>query len=91
MRRTVQVALAGRVAGQLVVSVKSPVTARVRAKGFVPVLPMVTDCVDAEVVATVTGVEKVMVVGVTVRLGLTDCPVPVERGSVEPVMRAVRP
>src|SRR5580704_12929183 len=35
VRRTTQVALAGRLAGQLVVSVKSPVSARVRAKGFV--------------------------------------------------------
>ena len=53
-------------------------------------LPMVTDWVDAELVATVTGVGKVMVAGATVRLGLTVCPVPVESGSVEPVMRTVR-
>ena len=72
LRRTVQVELPGRVGRQLVVSVKSPVRARVRAKGFAPVLPMVTVCVEPEVLATRTGVGKVMVAGVTVRLGLTD-------------------
>ncbi len=41
--RTVQVVLPGRVAGQSVVKVKSPVRAKVRGKGCVPMLPMVTD------------------------------------------------
>src|SRR5277367_1404233 len=45
VRRTVQVLLPGRVAGQSVVSVKSPARARVRAKGCVPMLPIVTGCV----------------------------------------------
>ncbi len=49
VRRTVQVLLAGRVAGQLVVSAKSPVRATVRAKGFALLLPMVTICVEVEV------------------------------------------
>src|SRR5580698_4635791 len=65
--RAVQVLLPGRVAGQLVVSVKSPVRASVRLMGLMPVLPMVTDCVVAEVLVTMTGVRKVMVAGVTVR------------------------
>src|SRR5206468_3794639 len=47
--RAVQVLLPGSRAGQSVVSVKSPVRARLRAKGWVPVLPMVTGWVVAEV------------------------------------------
>ena len=74
--RAVQLPLPGRVAGQLVVEVKSPVRTRARAKGVAPVLPMVTVWVVAEVLVTRTGLGKVMVVGVTVRLGLTDCPLP---------------
>ena len=81
----------GRVAGQLVVSVKSPVRARARAKGWVPVLPMVTVCVVLEMLVTTTAVGKLMVAGVTVRLGLTDWPVPVGWGRVVPVTRTVRP
>jgi hypothetical protein len=42
VRSAVQVLLPGSRAGQSVVSVKSPVTARLRAKGWAPVLPMVT-------------------------------------------------
>ncbi len=83
--------LAGRVAGQSVVSVKSPVRERVRAKEFAPLLPMVTVCVEAELLATRTGVGKVMAAGVMVRLGFTDWPVPVGSGRVEPVMTTVRP
>jgi hypothetical protein len=78
VRSTVQVELPARVAGQLVVSVKSPVGARVRAKGWTPMLPMVTGWVVAEVLVTRTGVGKVMEAGVTVRLGLADWPVPVD-------------
>ena len=62
----------GGVAGQLVVSVKSPVRVRARVKGWAPVLPMVTVWVELEVVVTRTGLGKVMVAGVTVRLGLAD-------------------
>ena len=87
----VQVLLPGRVAGQLVVSVKSPVRERLRAKGWAPMLPMVTGWVVAEVLVTRTGVEKVMVAGVTVRLGFAAWPVPVDNGLVEPVMRTVKP
>lgn len=89
--RTVQVLLPGRVAGQSVVLVKSPARARASAKGVAPVLPMVIGWVEAEVVVTRTGVGKVMVVGVTLRLGLTDWPLPVGCVCVVPVMRTVRP
>jgi len=77
VRMTVQVLLPGRVAGQSVVEVKSPVRARVRANGCAPMLPMVTGWVVVEVLVTRTGVGKVMVAGVTVRLGLADWPMPV--------------
>src|SRR6202022_3093894 len=56
----VQVLLPGRGAGRSVVSVKSPVRARERLKGWVPMLPIVTGWVVAEVLVTRTGVEKVM-------------------------------
>ena len=46
-------------------------------KGWAPVLPMVTVCGVLEVLVTRTGVGKLMVVGVTVRLGLTVWPMPV--------------
>ena len=46
----------GRVAAQLVASVKSPVRARVREKGAAPVLVMVTVWVVAEMPVTTTGV-----------------------------------
>jgi hypothetical protein len=85
--RTVQDALPGRVAGQLVVSVKSPVRPRVRVKGCAPELPMVTVWVVVEVLVTTTALGKVMEVGVRVRAGLTDWPVPVGWGRVVPVMR----
>ena len=49
-----------------------------RAKGWAPMLPMVTGWVEAEVLVTRTGVEKVMVAGVTVRFGLAAWPVPVD-------------
>src|SRR5580704_10741424 len=88
--RTVQVLLPGRMAGQSVVSVKSPMRARAREKGCAPLLPMVTGCVVVEVLVTRTGLGKVTVAGVTVRLGLTAWPVPVDKGLVEPVMRTVR-
>ena len=87
--RAVQVLLAGRRAGQSVVSVKSPVRASERAKGWAPMLPMVTGWVVAEVLVTRTGVGKVMVAGVRVRLGLAVWPVPVDWGLVVPVMRTV--
>jgi hypothetical protein len=89
--RAVQVLLLGRRAGQSVVSVKSPVRASERAKGWAPMFPMVTDWVVAEVLVTRTGVVKLMVAGVTVRLGLGVWPVPVDCGLVVPVMRTVRP
>ena len=88
--RVVQVLLPGRMAGQLVVSVKSPVMARVRAKGWEPMLPIVTGCVVVEVLLTRTGVGNVMVAGVMVRLGLTIWPMPVDCGLVLPVMRTVK-
>jgi hypothetical protein len=88
--RVVQVLLPGRRAGQSVVSVKSPVRERLRAKGWAPMLPMVTGWVVAEVLVTRTGVEKVMVPGLTVRLGLADWPMPVGCGRVVPVMRTVK-
>ena len=87
----VQVLLPGRIAGQSVVSVKSPVRARVRAKGDAPMLPMAMGWVVAEVLVTRTGVGKVTVAGVTVRLGLAIWPVPVWRGLVVPVMRTAKP
>jgi hypothetical protein len=71
--------------------VKSPLTERLRAKGRVPMLPTVTGWVVDEVLVTRTGVGKVMVAGETVRLGLTDWPMPVGCGLVVPVMRTVRP
>src|SRR5882757_3171571 len=86
----VQVLLPGRRAGQSVVLVKSPVRVRLRAKGWAPMLPLVMGCVVAEVLVTRTGVEKVMVAGVTVRLGFADWPMPVGCGLVEPVMRTLR-
>ena len=46
--------------------------------------------VVAEVLVTRMGVEKVMVAGVTVRLGLGVWPVPVDWGLVVPVMRTVK-
>ena len=85
-----QVLLPGRVAGQLVVSVKSPVMARVRGKGWVPMFAMVTDWVVGEVLVTRTGVGKVIAAGETVRLGLADWPMPMGCVRVEPVMRTVR-
>jgi hypothetical protein len=51
---------------------------------------MVTGCVVEEVLVTRTGLGKVMVAGVTLRLGFAAWPVPLERGRVEPVMRTVR-
>ena len=87
----VQVLLPGSRSGQSVVSVKSPVRERLRAKGWVPMLPMVTGWVVAEVPVTRTGVGKVMVEGLTVRLGLADWPTPVDWDLVVPVMRTVRP
>ena len=89
--RTVHVLLPGRSAGQSVVSVKSPVTERVRLKGDAPMLPIVMGWVVAELLVTRTGVGKVMVAGVTVRLGLAIWPVPVWRGLVVPVISTVKP
>ena len=91
VRMTVQVVVAARVAGQLVVSVKSPVRVRVRGKAVAPVLPRVMVCVVALVVVTTYGVGEVDVAGVTVRLGLAVWPVPVGSGRVVPVMRTVAP
>ena len=89
---TEQVELAARVAVQLVVSVKSPARARAKAKVDAPVLPMVTVCVEPEMeVTTTTGLAKVRVVGVTVRLGLTEAPLMPGWGRDWPVTRAVRP
>src|ERR1700733_10690587 len=87
---TVQALLPGRVAGQSVESVKSPVRARERLKGCAPMLPMVIVCVVVEVLVTKTGLAKEMVDGVRVRLGLTVWPMPVGCGLVAPVMRTVR-
>ncbi len=91
VRTTVQVELAVRVAGQSVASVKSPVRVRASGKGMGPVLPRVTVWVVLEVLVTRTGVGKMMVEGVTVRLGLADWPMAVGWGLVVPVMRTVRP
>lgn len=88
--RMVQVLLPGRVAGQLVVGVKSPVMTRARSKGWAPVLPMVTVCVVVEVLVTRTGVGNVMVAGVRLRLELTDWPTPMGWVWVVPVMSAVK-
>ena len=91
VKRTEQVALPGRSAGQLVVKVKSPVRPRVRGKGWAPELPIVTVWVVVEVLVTTTALGKVIEVGVRVRLGLTDSPVLVGGGRVVPVMRTERP
>jgi hypothetical protein len=85
VRRTEQVALAGRRVGQLVVKVKSPVMPRVRGNGCAPELPMVTVWVVVEVLVTTTALGKVMEVGLRVRLGLTDWPVPLGWRRVVPV------
>ena len=91
MRVTVQMTPPERVAGQLVVSVKSPERVRARVKGWVPVLEMVTFCVVAERPATTTASGKLMVVGVTLRLGLVIEPLTPGWGMVLPVTRTVRP
>ena len=80
MRTKVQEALPARVAVQSVASVKSPVRVRASGKGTAPMLPMVTVWVVLEVLVTRTALGKLMVAGVTVRLGLADWPIPVGWG-----------
>ena len=90
VRETVQMPPAVRMAGQLVVSVKSPVRVRDRSKGCAPVLAMVTFCGMLEVAVTRMGLGKVMVAGVTLRFGFVVVPVAPGRGMVLPVMRTER-
>src|ERR1700733_5515734 len=91
VKRTEQVALPGRSAGQLVVKVKSPVRPRVRGKGWAPELPIVTVWGGVGGLGTARGWGKVIGGGVRVRLGLTDARVVVGGGRVVPVMRTERP
>ena len=72
-------------------SVKFPVRARVRAKGWVPMLPTVMGWVVAEVLVTRTGIGNVTAAGVMVRLGLTIWPMPVWSGLVVPVISRDEP
>jgi hypothetical protein len=77
---TVQVELPARVAAQSVASVKSPAKVSASGKATAPMLPMVTVCVVLEVLVTRTALGKLMVAGVTVRLGFADWPMPVGWG-----------
>ena len=79
------------VAVQSVESMKSPVRVSASGKATAPMLAMVTVWVVLEVLVTTTALEKLMVEGVTVRLGFADWPMPVGCGLVVPVMRTVRP
>jgi len=90
-RTTEHEAPAERTLGQLVESVKSPVSERLSGKGWVPVLVTMAVGEFAEVVVTTTGLEKLRVVGVTTRFGLTVEPLAPGCGIICPVMWTLAP
>jgi hypothetical protein len=71
VRTTAQEAPPARTDGQLVESVKSPVSEIARGKGCVPVFEIVAVCELADAVVTTTALGKSSEEGVTLRLGLT--------------------
>ena len=91
LKRTLQEALPARVAAQLVVSVKSPVSARVSAKAVAPVFWMVRVWVALETLVTTTALGKLIEVVETERLGLTLAPLIEGWGSERPVTRTDKP
>jgi len=73
-RMALQLAPPASVEPQLVVSRKSPVSARISEKAVVPVLRMVTVWVSLESPVTATAFAKLMLSGVTLSDGLTTVP-----------------
>ena len=88
---TVQEAPPASVAGQPLVSVKSPLTFSVSAKASPPVLLTTTLCVLLETPVTTTGVANVSELAESPRLGFATLPVTPAEGLDSPVSSTLTP